>query len=77
MVFGPTFYAVGVGIVAMSACVRKCFTKGYIGFKVSIKLWAAPWPATTWKVSYQNKGSKERRNEYIGVFNWLRLLFGF
>jgi hypothetical protein len=72
MVFGPTFHTVGVGIVAMSACVRKCFTNGYVSFRVSINFWAA-----TWKLSYQNKGSKEKRREYIGALAWLRLLFGF
>jgi hypothetical protein len=77
MDFGPAFYILGVGIVAMSTCVRKCFTKGYVGFKVSIKLWAAPWPSMTWKWSYQNKGSKDRRLEYLNVWIWLRLLFGF
>jgi hypothetical protein len=75
--FGPAFYILGAGIVAMSACARKCFTSGYVGFKVSIKLWAAPCPGMTWKWSYQNKGSKDRRPDYLNVWAWLRLLFGF
>ncbi|EUC37244.1 hypothetical protein COCVIDRAFT_96099 [Bipolaris victoriae FI3] len=56
----------------MFACLMKCITKGYIGFKISIKLWAGPWPDASWKWNYKFKGSKETAATYRSIWASLR-----
>lgn len=53
----------------------KLLTSGYFGFKITIKLWAAPWPDASWKWNYKYKGRKETEVVYRRLWGWLRLLY--
>lgn len=75
MDFGPAFSVLGAGIVAMLLWHMKLLTSGYFGFKITIKLWAAPWPDASWKWNYKYKGRKETEVVYRRLWGWLRLLY--
>jgi hypothetical protein len=47
-----------------------------VGYKVSVKVWPAPWPAASWKWAFKRNGIKETKGTYYALLMWLRLLFG-
>jgi hypothetical protein len=53
----PAFDLFRVGsVAAFFASVIGLSAKGYVGFKIGVKVWLPYWPDWAWKWSYKHKG---------------------
>ena len=62
MHYGPAFTILGrtmvAGLMIVLGALSSLCKKGYVGFKISVKVWLPHWPDWAWKGSWKLKGDK-------------------